>query len=452
MLRNTHHFDDYEQARQHIRDQIEDYLISEGIITRTRKNFRCLNPDHLDKHPSMSYFREGNRVKCFGCNVSYDIIDLIGIANNLNKSESFKMACDMFNVNWGKREFPTANVSPVFEYSFESNVTDDTIDHPAYHSANQGSAKKKKDYTDQIIGFKRNIDKTVYLLDRGLSQDVIDRFNIGYDPKKSVIVIPYNDENSYYITRSIKGKIYDKPSKIEAGSEPVFNRDALYNQAKRPVFVTEGIIDALSIIEAGGEAIALNGLSYNKILVQHEKETIENILLLTMDNDEAGKKVTVEIKRALATLNIPFLVRDFLGQYKDPNEYLMADRDGFFTAVIDTLQVAQGQLLINEKQTQDRIERLSILCEQMGDLERSAKKDEELGLHESMESYYFTMEQYRAMEKIYLSECLKLPKYITPPRIDTKAAEFKDLEKAKENLLNERYREFGQEIDTSEDY
>ena len=450
MIRRTHHFDDFNQARDYIKDQIEDYLISQGI--EKRKKFICLNPGHNDIHPSMHYYQKGKSVKCFSCEKSYDIFGLIGIHNNLNNfPEAFKKACDMYDVSWGKRAFLTTNVS-TFEFSFGNGVTDDTIvDLATDHFDGGESSDKEFDYSNYIIGCKRNIDETNYLLDRGLSHEIIDRFNIGYDTNKSVIVIPYNTENSYYITRSTIQKEFRKPPTEEAGPEPVFNRDALYNQDKSPVFVTEGIIDALSIIEVGGEAIALNGTTHNKILEQHKKKPIENILVLSLDNDEAGKRASVEIKQRLATLNIPFLEGDFLGQYKDPNEYLMADRDGFITAVIDTLQVAQGQLLINEKQTQDRIERLSILCEQMGDLQRSAKKDEELGLHESMESYYFTMEQYRAMEKIYVSECLKLPKDITPPKIYTKGAESQDFEEARENLLNERFREFDQEFDTSED-
>ena len=66
-----------EQAKEIIKGYLEDYLKSKGIDTR--KNFNCLNPDHPDIHPSMSYYRKEQYCKCFSCNAYYDIFDIIGI-------------------------------------------------------------------------------------------------------------------------------------------------------------------------------------------------------------------------------------------------------------------------------------------------------------------------------------------------------------------------------------
>ena len=45
----------------------------------TDKPFTCLNPEHEDKTPSMSYDRKHNRVKCFGCGATWDLYDLIAV-------------------------------------------------------------------------------------------------------------------------------------------------------------------------------------------------------------------------------------------------------------------------------------------------------------------------------------------------------------------------------------
>ena len=41
-----------DEAKRYVKDQLENYLQSKGI--NTSKNFKCLNPAHDDKHPSMS--------------------------------------------------------------------------------------------------------------------------------------------------------------------------------------------------------------------------------------------------------------------------------------------------------------------------------------------------------------------------------------------------------------
>lgn len=65
-----------------LKGHIEDYLQRKGL--NTRKPFRCLNPAHEDKHPSMSFYRKGQRCHCFSCGANYDIFDLAGIDAGLN--------------------------------------------------------------------------------------------------------------------------------------------------------------------------------------------------------------------------------------------------------------------------------------------------------------------------------------------------------------------------------
>ena len=80
---------DREQARDLVKSYLGDYLKSKGIDTRN--HFRCLNPEHNDKTPSMSYNKKGEYCHCFGCNRNYDIFDLIGIDYGLTDVK------DMFN-------------------------------------------------------------------------------------------------------------------------------------------------------------------------------------------------------------------------------------------------------------------------------------------------------------------------------------------------------------------
>ena len=54
---------------------LPDYLTGKGIDLK--KNFTCLNPNHADKNPSMTYYADSQTVYCHGCNASFDIFDLL---------------------------------------------------------------------------------------------------------------------------------------------------------------------------------------------------------------------------------------------------------------------------------------------------------------------------------------------------------------------------------------
>ena len=65
---------------------LADYLMTKHNIN-INQPFTCLNPDHEDRHPSMSYYAKGNICNCFSCGTHYDIFDLIGLDYGV---ESFK--------------------------------------------------------------------------------------------------------------------------------------------------------------------------------------------------------------------------------------------------------------------------------------------------------------------------------------------------------------------------
>ena len=114
----------------------------------------------------------------------------------------------------------------------------------------------------------------------------------------------------------------------------LFNPAALYNEAGRPVFITEGALDALSVIEAGSEAVALNSASNTSLVIDALKaKRTQSTLILCIDNDDAGKKAAAALAEGLQGLNVPFVTADICGSHKDPNEALTADRAAFIASV-----------------------------------------------------------------------------------------------------------------------
>ena len=44
---------------------LADYLINKSGVSNINRPFKCLNPNHEDRHPSMSFTEKYNICKCF---------------------------------------------------------------------------------------------------------------------------------------------------------------------------------------------------------------------------------------------------------------------------------------------------------------------------------------------------------------------------------------------------
>ena len=63
---------------EQLKEMLPQYLDILGVSTKGP--FKCLNPNHMDKTPSMSFdAKDGRHVHCFGCDATWDIFDLIAV-------------------------------------------------------------------------------------------------------------------------------------------------------------------------------------------------------------------------------------------------------------------------------------------------------------------------------------------------------------------------------------
>lgn len=338
---------DREQARDTVKGHLEDYLGSKGI--NTRKPFNCLNPNHADKHPSMSYVRKdryGNLNYCFchSCGAKYDIFDLIGIDYGLTDNKDiFKKAYELYNIviddsnnkiDAGWKQHKTIKQNAVNEAGY--------ID---YYKKTQAAIKEPAAQN--------------YLKSRGISEEVAQRFLLGYDPNYKTFNTCTDGQNSFaewrviiiptgecsYVVRNI-----DQPAEPakknryrKKGTNLIFNSKALY-EAQQPIFVVEGEIDALSIIEVGGEAIGLGSTSnVNQLISLLQDRTPKGPFILALDIDEEGSKAEEELRKKLEEMHISYSIIDpfvFLG-LKDANEALNKDREAFKENIEKAIQEAK---------------------------------------------------------------------------------------------------------------
>lgn len=196
-----------------------------------------------------------------------------------------------------------------------------------------------------------------YLQARGISKKTAEAFLIGYDPKwKSPtalrkgknppesprIILPTS--KGHYIARAINADTEPQFAKMNEGRPAIFNINALYELQNSAIFICEGIFDALSIIEAGAAAIALNSTSNAGQLIEQLKEKRTTAtLILCLDNDPAGLKCTTTIKEGLKRLNISYVIGSICNGCKDPNEAFTTDKDSFIKAINEAIRTTAAK-------------------------------------------------------------------------------------------------------------
>lgn len=286
-------------------------------------------------------YSEHKRWKCFVCGINEDIIGLYKLHTGIKDD---------------KQVF-----EDLYRY-FDINVENDIIieqERNMQTKTNQATkTSTQQDYTDYFNACIKNTSQTTYFQERGLSQEVVKKYKLGYDPHYTkaagskawqAIIIP--KEKGSYIARNIdqnapKSERYRKSA--GAGNQ-LYLKGAL-KTANEPIFIVEGELDALSIIEAGGIAVALSSTAnYNQLLDEVEKEKPIQPLILALDNDDGGDIAAKKIAEKLQNLDISFYRLDYFKKVnvKDPNEALMTNRDDFREA-IEKVKTAAKSMIDNK--------------------------------------------------------------------------------------------------------
>lgn len=110
-----------------------------------------------------------------------------------------------------------------------------------------------------------------------------------------------------------------------------YNIDAIQKNASKCVFIAEGQMDAMSFEEIGYPALGLGGVNEVDRLVELIGD-MDKYLILALDNDVPGRKATGKVIESIAEMEFPCHVMTMswmYGDYKDANEFLVKDREGF---------------------------------------------------------------------------------------------------------------------------
>ena len=336
-----------EDVERYIREHATDYFQRD----RSGKGYICpicgsgggVNGTGITENP-----KSKGHFTCWGgnCFQNADIFEIIGRQFNLTDfNEIFNKACELFRV--------TVNyVSPKPEI--------------------QSQSVQVQDFTDFYKQAVSNLSQTNYY--RGISLETLKKFHVGFIPDWRAkpnapvsprLIIPV--WSGGYLARDTRPNLTEqqaKYSKMRVGKTRLFNPSAL-KQNLNPVFIVEGELDALSIIDVGGQAVGLGSIANIGKLIEAVKAELPKVpLIIQLDNDLRGQQAEQKLIKALKNLRF-FSYRHYSlpETYKDANEFLMTDRVNFkawvkyveiinFTAVIEENQNSEQNNLHNESGAQ----------------------------------------------------------------------------------------------------
>ena len=313
-----------EPTIEELKNFLGEYLELKGI--NTSSVFRCFSPTHEDKHPSMSFYKKGNICNCFACGEKYNIFSLVGMEYNLKGfKEQKEKVIELYK---NKELIQDVNVTIYSKKNIKVELD----------SASQQKETKERKYPEldyYYLECKKRISETDYLQRRGISIEVQDRYNIGYDPNFKnntwkAIIIP----TTHYSFTARNTDINSEDRLRKVGKSEIFNYWELEQNKKENFYIVEGEIDALSIAEVGKKAIALGSANNVNLFISKLKNDLPgNKFYLMLDNDEQGIKAQEELYNKMKELNLNIENTKVLDKYKDPNEFLVADRDNFIKAL-----------------------------------------------------------------------------------------------------------------------
>lgn len=337
-----------DEARRRVIEELpQQYLKRDG----SRKGFICpvCNSGSGQKGTGMTE-NKGNphHFTCWSqnCFKNSDIIDIVQKDRGLSTyNDALEECCKLLGLDYE---------------SLESDLSSIGSSRSARPTVQRES--ERVDYLEQYKAYMQNMSATEYMHNRGLSDETLKRFMIGFcsawqspkalregknPPKTPRVIIPTSRYS--YIARDTRVNVPEKEKsyvKMKEGNVSLFNIKAMKDiKSPAAVFVVEGEIDAMSIEEIGLHAVGIGSTSMTGKFADFCKANRPNCtLIIALDTDESGLKagasLTEQLKQAhIPCVNVTYRTENGIesiyrkqnddGFYGDANEMLVADRAYF---------------------------------------------------------------------------------------------------------------------------
>ena len=331
-----------------VRNDIVDVISSYVQLKKKGSSYFGLCPFHNEKSPSFSVNAQRQMFHCFGCGKSGNVITFIMNYENYTFPEALELLAQRAGVTL-----------PKIDYSQEAKERDSLKKRvlEAYKEAakyyyfqlRSESGKKAYDYfrdrglSDETIN-KFGLGYAVtgrnlmyrYLKSKGYDDDVLKEMRIFYVNEREGMtdmfwnraIFPIMDVNHRVIAFGGRVMGEGEPKYLNSPETMVFDKGRnLYglNHArtsrKDHIIVCEGYMDVISMHQAGfSQTVGALGTALTSGHVNLLKRYTENVLLC-YDNDGAGVKANLRAIPILRSAGVSTRVID-LSPYKDPDEFI----------------------------------------------------------------------------------------------------------------------------------
>lgn len=330
------------------RNDIVDVISGYVRLQRKGSSYFGLCPFHNEKSPSFSVSPGKQMYYCFGCGAGGNVITFVMEYENYTFMEALKMLADRAGIKL-----------PEVDYSKEAKEQADK------KSLLLKINKEAAGYFYYQLRRENGRFAYQYLTGRGLSEETIKKFGLGYSDKYSNDLYKYMKNKGYsdellresgLFNTDEKRGMYDKfwnrvifpimdvnnrvigfggrvmgdgkPKYLNSPETLIFDKSRnLYGlngartSRKRQMIICEGYMDVIAMHQAGfTNAVASLGTAFTSQQASLIKRYADEALLL-YDSDEAGQKAALRAIPLLKSAGIHSRVVD-LKPYKDPDEFI----------------------------------------------------------------------------------------------------------------------------------
>lgn len=241
--------------------------------------------DGQERRPSAGIRKTDGLFHCLACGETHSLIELI--ANCLGYKDALQ------GYKWLVQNFATTEVKErgrinvSFTRNVRTNIPDNTI---------------TKIGEEELDSYRYTHP---YLYKRGLTDEIIEKFDIGYDKLTDSITFPVRDINGdcmFVARRSVNTKRFDIPKGITKplyGMYEVTHTKGFGVKYDVKLYVCEGMFDCLRLWCNNKVAVAGFGCLFNTYQIKQLEDMPFRTIVLALDNDKAGREATERLRKCL---------------------------------------------------------------------------------------------------------------------------------------------------------